>query len=209
MIGFNTPTAVLSGLGRRIAGGVLNQWFRPNGGRVFGDVPARMIYGATLALAAVVSGARLPDALRLWWPVGLTHWAPVTLHIPPAASVPTLAAAIIVLTAAGCSVPMWAIDPWRQTAPPEAPRWLRCIGLTAHGFLSILPLTAGAWLIGYGWYWLLLASLSIVPLYCVGFVIWGAGRDMKMPLGLRLPSELGEALWGMAVGLSILLAVGR
>lgn len=44
----------LGALGRRIAGGVLNQWFAKPGARVFGDTPARLLFGVCVALACVV-----------------------------------------------------------------------------------------------------------------------------------------------------------
>ena len=46
----------LGGLGRRVAGGSLNEWFHVD----VGDLPVRLFYGAMLGLAALMGGAA-------WW----------------------------------------------------------------------------------------------------------------------------------------------
>ena len=51
---------ILAGLGRRIAGGSLNQWFSKSGERVTGDTPVRLFFGATIAASAFMAGA-------VWW----------------------------------------------------------------------------------------------------------------------------------------------
>ncbi len=167
--------AVLCGLGRRIAGGVLNQWFAAPGGRVMGDLPARGIWGLSLGVAAFAAGATLGRAC-----------------------------VILPLVVAGCAVPMWAIDPLGEGY--SSPRWLRCLGLAAHGLLSMLLVTAGAWWCGYGWPWILGASMAILPLYVAGWMIAPAQRP-TFPPGFRLGSEIGELLWGCAMGAAVVLAV--
>lgn len=60
------PLAVaLPAIGRRIAGGGLNEVFRPAGPRVMGDTPARLIFGLTCAAAAWLVGVALIPALCL------------------------------------------------------------------------------------------------------------------------------------------------
>lgn len=165
--------AVFGALGRRIAGGVLNQWFRPPGQRVFGDLPARAIYGAALGAAAFGAGA------PAWW-------------------VAVIAAAIV----AGCAVPVWAID-LGPGHPGTSPLWLRIIGSTAHGLLSIAPATVLAAMAGAHWLWLLGGSLSIAPLYWLGSIL---ARPF-FPNGLRAGSEDGEALWGAVLAVTFILTV--
>lgn len=65
MIALVLPSMLLGGLGRRIAGGVLNQWFKPSGGRVMGDTPARLIYGGFVGMAAAMGGAPYWAALAM------------------------------------------------------------------------------------------------------------------------------------------------
>lgn len=108
--------ALVVGIGRRVAGGVLNQWAAAlgligAGGRVMGDLPARAIYGAAVAVAALAAGGA---------------WA---------------CAGAMPLVIIGCAVPMWAIDPLGDGY--STPVWLRCLGNGAHGVLSMLPVTAG------------------------------------------------------------------
>lgn len=51
----------LGAVGRRGAGGAYNQWFSTGDtARVMGDTPARILYGVTIALAALLGGAP-------WW----------------------------------------------------------------------------------------------------------------------------------------------
>ena len=166
--------ALLGAFGRRVAGGVLNQWFAP-AGRVMGDLPARAIWGLSLGIAAIAGGATVWQAL-----------------------------AVVPLVVAGCAVPMWAIDPLGDGY--SSPRWLRCAGLAAHGLLSMLLVTAGAWWCGDGWWCLLAGSVAILPLYIAGWVIAPVQRS-AFPAGLRLGSEIGEALWGCAMGVAVVLAV--
>lgn len=164
--------AVLCGLGRRVAGGVLNQWFAPKS-RVMGDLPARCIWGGTLALAAGCSGALVWQAF-----------------------------AIVPLVVIGCAVPMWAIDP--LATGYRTPRWLRCVGLLAHGVLSMLLLTLAAWWCGYQWGWLLAASAAILPLYAFGWVI---APRLSLPIGARAGSEIGEWLFGLTMGVAVIGAI--
>lgn len=49
---FSLASFTLGALGRRVAGGVLNQWFSLN----IGDTPARLFYGLTVAVAALAGG---------------------------------------------------------------------------------------------------------------------------------------------------------
>jgi hypothetical protein len=167
----------LGGIGRRVAGGYANQfaeargWIKP-GARVMGDVPARAIWGATLALAALAGGA-------VWWQ----------------------AAAVVPAVVAGCSVPMWAIDP--ISPGYRSPIWLRCLGNEAHGLLSMALVTIGAWWFGYYWPAALIGSLAMLPAYVVG---WAVARP-SFPVGFRLGSEVGEFLWGCALFAGLFLTV--
>ena len=172
------PLAVLLGAaGRRIAGGVLNQialgfgWIGPTG-RVFGDYPARAIYGVLVVLGGIGAGA----------PIAFC----------------TLSALGIFL---GCAVPMWAIDPLARGY--RTPVWLRFLGLTAHGLLSIALVTSATAAAGLGWPWLLGGSLSIGAFYSLGVPL----ARLPVPAGLRLPSEIGEALWGAAIAVCFVLSI--
>ena len=169
------PVMLIGALGRRVAGGVLNQWFSPSGGRVMGDVPARALWGLALAIAAILGG--------------MIAWHALVL---------------IVAVTLGCAVPMWAIDPISKQAdgnPYPSPVWLRCLGLEAHGFLSMLAVTVAAWWAGYLWPFFLAGSLTILPAYVIGWMV----SKPWFPPGLRLGSEFGEALWGALMALSVFL----
>ena len=194
---FSILFAIIAGaLGRRIAGGVLNTWFAPTG-RVMGDTPARLIYGALVALAGFVGGASLYMSLAMivavWigtttgnfdsmamgrGPTSALHdWLGMTAH----AFLSTLAPVLLVIS----------------------PTLL----LIFHGATPSLLLNGVAW-----WY---VAGFTVIaaPLYDIGWIITGkSGSTMSLPLGFNLAPEIGEGLWGAscAVGtfLTFALATG-
>ena len=58
-IGLVVASAIASGLGRRMVGGVLSHWI----GFDLGDAPVRILWGVILGLVAFASG--------LWWPYAI------------------------------------------------------------------------------------------------------------------------------------------
>lgn len=166
--------AFLGALGRRVAGGTLNQWFRPNGGRVFGDTPARILFGVAVAILPV-----------------LHNWRVALLYIPG--------------IWAGTTVGLFdSIGQGRGSDP----YWRSFLGLTLHGIAGVALPALAAWWFGHTWWWLIPSALSISPLYTVGWAITGKdGTLPSLPNGLRGATEIGEALWGAAVGLGCFLAV--
>lgn len=168
---------VLGALGRRIAGGVLNQWFKPPGERVFGDHPARLIFGVTVAISGLFGGwpalyaAALIPAIWVGTTIGNfggidlgrgngTYWgdvAALTLHGVGGIATPAILAA-------------WV---WHAPGP-------------------IFPILASGFAIG--------------PAYTLGWALSGRIGNPHFPIGLRGGSELGEAFWGGAVAVGVFLA---
>lgn len=179
---------ILGALGRRIAGGLLNQWAGDTDGvsRVMGDTPARLIYGAALGLAALAGSAA--------WPVAL-------------AMVP----AVWVGTTTGNFNGM-------AMGRAEFSYWHDFWGMTAHGALSaILPVglavLAGA---AAGSIWIAVDCLLCAPLYAAAWNVAEDMGTQAVPAssiarrsllrGFNGGSELGEAFWGAACALGTFLA---
>lgn len=62
--------AIMGAFGRRVCGGGLNQWFKPNGGRVTGDLPVRLFFGLMVAISFYLGGApwyiALSTIITIW-----------------------------------------------------------------------------------------------------------------------------------------------
>lgn len=179
---------LLGAVGRRIAGGVLNQWAHKTDGvsRVMGDTPARLIYGAALGLAALMGGA-------VWW---------VALVMVPAVWVGTTTGNFN-----GMAMGRAEFSYWHDFA-----------GMTVHGALAAgfpvaLTVYAGA---VWGSIWIAATCLACAPLYTVAWATAEHLGTQAVPasgvprrhllLGFNGGSELGEAFWGGACGIGTFLA---
>lgn len=161
---------VLPGIGRRVCGGAFQQWT----GKNVGDTPARLFFGLTVCLAALLAG------VTWWWCLAL---------------IPVTWVGTVTGNFGGIAMGRSGNPYWRDFA-----------GMTLHGALSgVLP-AAGAWWLGYGWWAIAIAALTIAPLYSIGWMASGKAGNPKLPLGLRGGSELGELFWGGAMGLGTFLA---
>lgn len=160
--------AVFGAFGRRIAGGLLNEIFRPFGPRVFGDIPARLIFGLAIGAAFLLGGT------------------------PPLVATLCVVAVYIGSTTGNRD----GIDLGRG----EGTFWQDFGNLSLHGWDSAM-----ACLVLAGWgmrFWpFLLGCMLIAPLYEVGYRIGGT-----RVVGLSKPTEIGEALWGAAMGIGAFLA---
>ena len=79
-------------------------------------------------------------------------------------------------------------------------------GLTAHGLLGTVLPAALAWWCGGAPVWLVAAGLLSAPAYWLGWTVAGLRGAQWLPNGLRGGTEIGEALWGAAVGAGAFLA---
>lgn len=170
------PLAMLLGaLGRRIAGGAANQWTNhPDSRPLMGDLPARLIFGATIAAGALVGGA-------VWW------------H------------AMLLIPAVWIGTTVSNFESISQGRGGGSP-WSQALGETAHGLAGVaLPMLGAAWF-GYAWAAFLIAGLLIAPAYWLGWTVCGLKPRMSFPVGFRVGSEWGEALWGACFGGGAFLA---
>ena len=184
---FLLPVVALMGsLGRRVAGGGFTQWTNIN----LGDLPVRLFFGLMIAVSAFLAG--LP----------LAH-----------------AATLIVAGWIGTTIPNFGGIGFGRSGNPW---WKDALGLLAHGTIGMLVLAlfmvlpmAGATLFAVFGQGITLATaiaavaggVAIVPAYWIGWSISGVSGKASFPLGLRGGSELGEVLWGAAVGVTVALAV--
>lgn len=179
-------SAISGGIGRRIAGGVLNEWAGLAGGinaRVMGDTPARLIYGASLAMAAFVGGAgwwlALATVLTVWVGTTTGNFGSISMGRAPGHSI---------------------VADW--------------FGMMAHAALSAVTpaLTFGvaayfghapalAWLT-FAW----ICTLSASPAYDFGWRLSGLATNSRFPLGFRNGWTIGEFIWGGACGVGMFLA---
>lgn len=197
------PVALaLGALGRRIAGGVLNTWAgydtlnRTHPGfnfRVMGDTPARLIYGVTVGLAALMGGA-------VWW---------LALAMVPAVWVGTTTG-----NGGGRDMGFGATSFWHDFAGMSLHAFESAI---APVLLVVLAMWSPA---GSPVSFIILAfTMLAAPLYWLGWRIAIALGGQEMPPnnlggvgngrlfdGLQGGSEWGEALWGGAVALGTYLA---
>lgn len=168
---------VLGGLGRRVAGGGANQVFRPNGGRVMGDTPARLIFGCTIAAAALMAGA-------VWW-----H----CLLLVPAVWVGTTIGNFESL-AMGHGKYSYAHDFWGLTLHGIAGTAWAWVGAAALGYAASNFMLIGGLMIApaytLGWW--------LIP---------SPAGDSRYPVGLRGGQELGELFYGSLFALGAFLTV--
>lgn len=175
------PLFILGGLGRRVAGGVLGQWFSYDSGALM----SRGFYGFTVALAALLGGA-------IWW-----H----SVLIIPAIYVGCTWPNEMTFPSWTGIKPIGGIGLGRQ---PGGSFWRDAIGLEVHGIIGTALVVIGAFFAGYLLWWApLLAGLLIVPLYLIGWSMTGASVNSRYPFGFQLGSEWGEFLWGGTVAGSV------
>lgn len=172
---------LLGGLGRRIAGGALNQWAGlPGGvnGRVMGDTPARLIYAALIAVCA-------------------------SLALAPPLVNPVLLVAVWIGSTTGN---FNSIGMGRGGHSFLRDWW----GMTAHGAIcativlaalsifttTVAPLPAYWWLAPLGFYY-------AAPAYELGWAITGRYGNSRLPRGLQTGSDLAELIWGGLCGLCV------
>jgi hypothetical protein len=174
--------ALFGALGRRLAGGAFQQWT----GLDVGDLPVRIAFAALIVAAAFLGG---------WHPHALTV---LSIVVPPW-SMPILLGLGVWI---GSTMPMFSsID----LGKAEGTVPLDIAGLTAHGLLGIMLPAALAWWGAYAPLWLLAAGLLSAPAYWLGWTITGVRGAQWLPLGLRGGTEIGETLWGAAVGIGAFL----
>jgi len=186
---------IMGGLGRRIAGGVLNQWKSPStngaGVAVMGDTPARLIYSASVSLAVILSAVVVPTTLMFWC---------LAACMLPAVFVGTT-------TGNNNSLSMGTADDYTFKHD--------FLGMLVHGIesavlpgmvvlLAFIPASIREAVILSA---ILEASIAVgCPLaYYVGWRIAGLKGASYMPLGLKGGTEIGEALWGGLTALSAFL----
>lgn len=179
---------VLGGLGRRIAGGVLNQWAGLSGegdARVMGDHPARLIFGATVAFSAFLGGC---------------PWKLALILIP----------CVWVGTTTGNFESM----AMGRGSHSKYHDWL---GMTAHAVLSAILPALAVFLIypALPWWWIGLLPLLAAPGYELGWFIselTGNSPSLRqniyynhIPNGFKGGTELGEFFFGGACALGAFL----
>lgn len=181
------PVFVLGALGRRIAGGVLNEWFRPIGPRVMGDTPARLIFGASIGLSALLGGAPWYLALALvpvTW-VGTTTGNFDSLSMGRGAY--SISHDILGMLAHGA---LTALTP--------------TVLLASLDYFAHIPSE---------WWWITLSCVQAPCFYLIGWTVTEklgsqgvppsapALHRTALPVGFRGGVELAEALWGGAMAL--------
>jgi hypothetical protein len=149
-------------------------------GKDIGDLPVRLFFGACIALAALLAGAT-------WW----------------------VAAFLILAIWAGTTIPLFGGLGMGRSGNDY---WQDFGGMTAHGALGMSILMIPAPWLHINWLPLWLAGLSISPLYTVGWSLThqlpnGSREVAWLPYSLKGGSEVGEVLWGGAVGIGTALAV--
>lgn len=179
MIALLPLAALLGAFGRRIAGGILNQWTgHPDSAPLMGDIPARLIFGSCIAAGAAMGGA-------IWW------------HA--LALIPAVWAGTTVGNFGSISQGRGGGSPWSQ-ALGELAHGLAGVALPALG---------AWWLGYPHWWVLPIGGALIAPSYWLGWTVSGLYGRPDFPVGLRGGSEIGEALWGACFGCAALLAAWR
>ncbi len=171
----------LGAIGRRIAGGGLNQWVGDTGGvnsRVMGDTPARLIFGLLCAVCGLLGGM-------------------------PWMMVPLIVIAVWVGTTTGNT----GIAMGRGNKTTFSQDWWAC---AIHGMECDAAVSAvtGYWfwdhparwvLVGLGW-------LTCPVWYEMAWDITGLKGVSWLPVGFRTGSDLAEAIWGAVCALCLFAA---
>ena len=190
MHGFILPlaaAATFGAVGRRVAGGWLNQLAgRPDSRPLTGDLPTRIFYGVCIAVAALLGGAA-------WW---------LAVLMVPAAWIGTTSGNFHSM-AMGRAQTSYLHDVLGMSAHALLSAIVPCL-------VVLLPSLVVAWHGGPAppprWLWLFGLTMTAAPLYSLGWIISGREGRPGFPVGLRGGSELGEAFWGAACGLGAALA---
>lgn len=171
------PAFALGGLGRRVAGGVMGQWFNWDTGALI----SRNFYGLTLALAALAGGV-------VWWQAAI---------IVPCTYIGCTVPNKFTFPDSWGIAPIGGIGLGRQ---PGGNFWRDAAGLLVHGLAGTGLAAIGAWWLGFILWPLLVASgASIVGAYLIGWAVTGQLGRYDFPLGFRDGAEVGEFLWGGTV----------
>lgn len=176
---------LLGGLGRRIAGGALNQWAGlPGGvnGRVMGDTPARFIYAGLIAACALLAGG----SWKFVPAIVLGTWAGST----------TGNFNSIGMGRGGNTL---AHDYWGMTAHGTICAALILLALFATLFCPTVVMPRLMGLAAYGF---MLAPEA----YMLAWIITGRTGRKWLPVGLRTGSDLAELIWGGFCGLGVYAA---
>lgn len=171
-------------LGRRIAGGGLNQWAGlPGGvdGRVMGDTPARFIYAGLIAACA------LPGVV-----MGTASWLVL----------PTLTIAVWVGSTTGN---FDSIGMGRGGHSFRRDFLFMSLHGTICAVIVLLALAGMRWYASLPswWYWAGAGFYYAGPAYELGWIITGRTGNPRLPVGLRMGSDLGEAIWGGLCGVGV------
>jgi hypothetical protein len=170
---FGLLAFILGALGRRAAGGLVQDLT----GKDIGDLPVRLFYGLTVALAALMGGSML--------------WVPV-LMLP----------AVFVGTTTGnfdsMSMGHGTYTKWHDYLG------MTCHGFLSALLPALVTLLAGHVLGAIGVF--LAITLLATPSYLVGWSLYTPTSNASWPLGFRPPTPLAEFLWGGLTSLSVYIA---
>lgn len=193
---------IVGALGRRIAGGVLNQWFvgilfQPgafltllggDAGRVMGDTPARLIYGASMAVAALLAGAGLTVAALM---IPAYFIGSTTGNFNSTGMGRSSTGFVECFLGMSVHAALTAVVPYLT---------LVALTMRLHG-VSWLAFEQGGWLVGL--------CMLAAPLYDLAWCITGLNGKARFPNGFQQGPDLGEAFWGAATALGVFLTLWR
>lgn len=178
-------SGAMGAMGRRIAGGLFEQWTGFKWGQ-----PTRLFFGFMLALAAFISGAPFWTAMIL---VPLV-WVGTTLGLFGG------------LGMGRAGIP---VHPSLTSR-----RYLRDFGaMTLHGTLSIILPSIWAWYFGYAILPVVISGVIIGFCYEAAYRIIGinppphAFTKEAWPRGYNHSPDFGELVWGAARGIGMSLSV--
>jgi hypothetical protein len=136
-------SAILGGLGRRVAGGAIGQWFDVD----VGDLPPRIFFAVTVAAGAALGWAA-GGVVHEWW------------HL----------LALVPLVWVGTTLGNGeAMDMGRD----QGGFWRDFVAMTLVGLAGTILPTAAAWWEGYAWVWMLLGGITAAPAYSLGWILMG------------------------------------